>query len=66
MCGVDRRNVIAVGDNINDMTMIKAFRSYAMENGVKKLKRKANAITPSVTALIRKELAIENDTVLNQ
>lgn len=61
LCGVDRRDVIAVGDNVNDLAMIKAFRSYAMENGVKKLKRKANEITPSVTALIHKELAKQNN-----
>ena len=54
---VDKRDIVAVGDNINDMAMIKAFRSYAMENGVDKLKRAADELTPSVTALIQRELA---------
>ena len=62
ICNVDRRDIIAVGDNVNDLSMIKAFRSYAMENGVDKLKRKANETTPSVTALIRKELAKQAET----
>ena len=57
MLNVDCCDIIAVGDNVNDMAMIKAFRSYAMENGVDKLKRKADEITPSITKLIRRELA---------
>ena len=62
---VDKRNVIAVGDNVNDMAMIKAFRSYAMENGVDKLKKMADEITPSVTTLIRRELAGDTDNTNN-
>ena len=61
MCGVDQSDIIAVGDNVNDLAMIKAFRSYAMENGVEKLKKKADEITPSVTSLIHRELAKQVD-----
>ena len=49
-------DVIAVGDNINDIAMIKKFRSYAMENGVEIIKEIANNIIESVTQLIEKEL----------
>ena len=49
-------DVIAVGDNINDYHMINEFTSYAMENGVDAIKEIATYITPSVTALIEKEL----------
>lgn len=49
-------DVIAVGDNVNDTDMIAAFYSYAMENGVDSIKALADEITPSVTALIEREL----------
>lgn len=54
--GVAEADIIAVGDNINDTDMITAFRSYAMENGVDSIKALANYTTPSVTALIEREL----------
>ena len=37
--GVAETDVIAVGDNLNDMAMIEAFRSYAMAHGNEQLKR---------------------------
>lgn len=49
-------DIITVGDNINDRDMIKEFRSYAMESGVKEIKEIATFITESVTDLIEKEL----------
>lgn len=49
-------DVIALGDNINDMAMIKEFRSYAMENGVEPVKELADATIESVTKLIETEL----------
>lgn len=49
-------DIIVVGDNFNDIDMIKAFKSYAMENGVDEVKRIANHTTKSVTDLIKKEL----------
>lgn len=54
--GIPREDVIAVGDNGNDMDMIRAFRSYAMENGVCELRAAAGAIVGSVTELIMREL----------
>lgn len=57
LVGAAKEDIIAVGDNINDTDMIAEFRSYAMENGVDSIKALADFITPSVTALIEKELA---------
>lgn len=54
--GGNYEDVITVGDNINDYHMIKEFRSYAMENGVDKIKTLANYITLGITELIEKEL----------
>ncbi len=51
-------DVITVGDNINDTHMIKEFRSYAMENGVKKIKHLADYITLGITELIETELGV--------
>ncbi len=54
--GVKEEDVIAVGDNLNDMAMIEAFPSYAMAHGNEQLKAKATHITENVTDLIWKEL----------
>ena len=54
--GVDEKDVIAVGDNLNDMAMIEAFYSYAMEHGNEQLKGKATHTTDNVTNLILREL----------
>lgn len=54
--GVAERDVIAVGDNLNDMAMIEAFPSYAMEHGNEELKQKASHTIDNVTNLILKEL----------
>ena len=54
-------DVIAVGDNINDTHMIKEFRSYAMENGVDKIKAMANNVTKGITELIEIELGVKTD-----
>ncbi|MBE6756757.1 MAG: DUF1349 domain-containing protein [Ruminococcaceae bacterium] len=55
--GAEYDDIISVGDNINDMDMIKEFRSYAMENGVDCVKEKATYITKGITELIEKELS---------
>lgn len=55
--GAKYDDIIAVGDNINDIDMIKEFRSYAMENGVEVIKELADYVTPGITELIEKELA---------
>ena len=52
----EKENIISVGDDINDLAMIEAFNSYAMENGVDIIKKTAKHITKSVTELIYKEL----------
>ena len=54
--GAARADVIAVGDNANDMDMIRAFRSYAMENGVEALRAAAGAVVGSVCEVIKLEL----------
>lgn len=54
--GVAEQDVIAVGDNLNDMAMIEAFPSYAMAHGNEQLKAKATHVTDSVTAMILNEL----------
>lgn len=54
--GAEYDDIIAVGDNINDMDMIKEFRSYAMENGVDCVKEAATYITKGITELIEKEM----------
>ena len=48
--------MIVVGDNLNDADMLQAFTSYAMENGVEKIKKIATYTTKSVTDLILREL----------
>lgn len=55
--GAEYGDIIAVGDNINDLDMIKEFRSYAMENGVDAVKELADYTTAGITELIEKELA---------
>lgn len=54
--GVAEQDVIAVGDNLNDMAMIEAFYSYAMSHGNEQLKQAATHVTDSVTHLILQEL----------
>ena len=49
-------DVIVVGDNVNDMDMIKEFRSYAMENGVDAVKKTADFVIEDVVDLIEKEI----------
>ena len=50
-------DIIAVGDNLNDVDMLEAFRSYAMENGVETVKRVADQTVKTVTDLIYRELS---------
>lgn len=54
--GCTHKDVIAVGDNFNDLDMLREFRSYAMANGVDEIKAIANDIVNDVTDLIEKEL----------
>ena len=54
--GVHREAVIAVGDNINDADMLRAFKSYAMEDSVAARQGLALHTVASVTRLIEQEL----------
>lgn len=54
---MEEKDVIAVGDNINDAAMIAAFSAYAVENAVDSIKALAGRTTPNVTELIRTELS---------
>ena len=54
--GCKEEDVIAVGDNVNDMDMLRAFRSYAMANGVAAVKELADGIVEDVADLLEREL----------
>lgn len=54
--GADTEEIIAVGDNVNDADMIRAFRSYAMETGIDSMKTLAGRTVSTVAELIRSEL----------
>lgn len=56
LTGAEYDDVITVGDNVNDYDMIKEFRSYAMESGVREIKDLADFVTPGVAELIELEL----------
>ncbi len=49
-------DVITVGDNINDLDMIREFHSYAMENGVEEVKKQADYIVSDVVEILEKEI----------
>ena len=61
LLGAEEGEIIAVGDNVNDLDMLRAFRSYAMENGTEEAKAAADGIVASVNELIRRELAPRRD-----
>ena len=54
--GVAPEDVITVGDNYNDLAMIEAFPSYAIESGVEALKKASGRVVPNVAELIYREL----------
>lgn len=54
--GCSYNDVLTVGDNVNDVDMIKEFRSYAMENGVDAVKKLAYATVSDITELLEKEM----------
>ena len=54
--GGSREDVVVIGDNINDLDMIRAFRSYAMASGVQTVKDAADEIVNDVAEVIEKEL----------
>jgi len=48
-------NVCTVGDNYNDVAMLKAFRSYAVANAVDYVKKIASAVVEDIAELCEKE-----------
>lgn len=56
LTGGKKEDVIAVGDNVNDEAMIKEFYSYAMENGVDRIKALADRICVGIEELIEREI----------
>ncbi len=56
MLGCTEADVIAVGDNINDLDMLTAFRSYAMASGTEAAKQAADFQTEGIPELIEAEL----------
>ena len=54
--GCSQEDVITVGDNINDVDMIRAFHSYAMNNGVDEIKRLADGLVRDITEIFDREL----------
>ena len=54
--GCSHEDVITVGNDVNDLDMIREFNSYAMENSVDEVKNTAKGIVSDVAELIAKEL----------
>ena len=54
--GVDERDVITVGDELNDLAMLEAFTSYGMSHGNSQIREKVNDVVDSVSDVIFKEL----------
>ena len=54
--GAMAEDACVVGDNMNDMDMIRAVRSYAMASGVEALKAVATFVVDSVAELIEREI----------
>lgn len=54
--GASYADVITVGDNINDIDMLREFRSYAMKNGVPEAQAVANGIVSDVTEIMQREM----------
>lgn len=54
--GIEKDKVVVAGDALNDMSMIKEFRSYAMDHGDARLKASAMCVVNSIEDLIMREL----------
>jgi Cof subfamily protein (haloacid dehalogenase superfamily) len=54
--GANPSDVIAVGDNINDVDMLREFRSFAMENGVEQIKGLVDGTVGDVTEILINEI----------
>ena len=56
--GVSYEDICTVGDNYNDVAMLKAYRSYAVANAVEEVKSIANTVVTDIGDLIERELAL--------
>lgn len=56
--GCSSEDIIAVGDNMNDLDMLNAFYSYAVASGLEEAKQAADHVTKGITELIETELSI--------
>ena len=56
--GCSEENVIAAGDNINDLSMIEAYRSYAVGKAVEEVRSSASCYAKDIAEIIKKELSI--------
>lgn len=56
LMGISEKDVITVGDNINDTAMIAAFRSYAVKNAVPSILALANNACTDIVELIEREI----------
>lgn len=54
--GIGEQEVIAIGDELNDVAMLKAYNSYAMRHGNPMLAKFVNGMADSVAEVIWKEL----------
>ena len=53
--GIDADAICTVGDNNNDLAMLKAFRSYAVHNATDTVKSAVNTVVYDISELIEKE-----------
>ena len=49
--GVSKEDIIAVGDNFNDIDMLREFHSYAMESGIDEIKEITDGVVSDVTEI---------------
>ncbi len=56
--GALREDVAAVGDNKNDIAMLRAFRSYAVANAVDSVKAIASFCVDDISELVERELTL--------
>ena len=54
--GVDKKDIITVGDNCNDITMLKAFNGVAVANARTEVKNVVNFIANNFTEIVDKYL----------
>lgn len=49
-------DVITVGDNLNDIPMLRRFRGFTIENGINEVKAMAEKVYPSIAEMLRDNL----------